>query len=155
MVLMIVDDWIDGQFLRKGTAVLINVWGVHHVETHFKNPEIFDPDHYLGVTKLAPELAASADYDSRDHYGYGSGRRMCPGMHLAERNLFLGIANLLWGLDIRAYGKVDVDPITGYSEGFLLCAKDFKRKVEVRTQGKRDTILREFELAEKNCLNKH
>jgi cytochrome P450 len=39
-----------------------------------------------------------------DLYGYGSGRRLCPGIHLAERNLFLGIAKLLWAFD-SASGK--------------------------------------------------
>ena len=51
--------------------------------------------HYAGVAKLAPELAASSDYEARDHGGYGAGRRLCPGIQLAERNLFLGIAKLL------------------------------------------------------------
>ncbi|PNY24206.1 Fumitremorgin C synthase [Tolypocladium capitatum] len=95
------DDWIDGQFIPKGTIVIINAWGMHHDEKRFPNPDTFDPDHYKGQTTLAPELAAAADYESRDHYGYGSGRRICPGIHLAERNLFLGIAKLIWAFSIE------------------------------------------------------
>ena len=68
---------------------------MHHDEVRFPNPDTFDPDNYKGVTALAPELATAADYERRDHYGYGSGRRLCPGIHLAERNLFLGVAKLL------------------------------------------------------------
>lgn len=48
----------------------------------FPNPERFDPDHFKDVTTLAPELA-NGRYELRDHYGYGTGRRFCPGAHLA------------------------------------------------------------------------
>jgi hypothetical protein len=104
--LTLADDCVDGKFLPKGATILINAYGMHHDETRFPNPDVFDPDHYLGVTKLAPELAAAADYDARDHYGYGPGCRLCPGMHLAERNLFLEISKLLWGFSINP-GKDD------------------------------------------------
>jgi cytochrome P450 len=130
---------------------------LHHSSTHFANPSVFDPDHYLGVTKLAPELAASPDPELRDHYGYGSGRRLCPGIHLAERNLFLGIAKLLWAFDIKP-GKdsdVDVDPVTAYSEGFLTCAHPYGCEVEVRSEGRKETILREFKRAEEEIFSKY
>ncbi|KAE8448861.1 hypothetical protein EG329_008863 [Mollisiaceae sp. DMI_Dod_QoI] len=159
------DDWVDGKFLPKGTIVMINAWGMHHDETRFPNPEIFDPDHYLGVTKLAPELAAAADYDARDHYGYGSGRRLCPGIHLAERNLFLGMAKLLWGFnispgrdekgDVKRSEEVDVDPIRAYSEGFLVCAHPFGCEFTVRSEKRRETILKEFEAAERDVFSNY
>ncbi|KAL5323736.1 hypothetical protein ACEPPN_008277 [Leptodophora sp. 'Broadleaf-Isolate-01'] len=159
------DDWVDGKLIPKGTTILINAWGLHHDPKRFPNPDIFDPDHYLGVTKLAPELAASADYDARDHYGYGSGRRLCPGIHLAERNLFLGIAKLLWAFEILP-GKdenglriknedIDVDPVTAYSEGFLTCAHPFGCEVQVRGGTRKETILREFGKAETEVFEKY
>ncbi|OBT81397.1 hypothetical protein VE02_09805 [Pseudogymnoascus sp. 03VT05] len=145
------DDWIDGKFIPKGTIIIINAWGMHHDATRFPNPDVFDPAHYEGVTALASELASAADYNKRDHYGYGAGRRLCPGIHIAERNLFLGIAKLLWGFDFapgaNEEGKVlqpDTDPVTGYCEGFLVCAKDFKCGIKPRSEARRETILREF-----------
>ncbi len=135
---------------------------MHHDEKYFKLPEIFDPDHYLGVTKLAPELATTADYESRDHYGYGAGRRLCPGIHLAERNLFLGIAKLLWAFDIGpgkdARGlkiEPDVDVIRAYSAGLLMTALPFGCETEVRSEKRRETILSEFSLAEKNVFSRY
>lgn len=128
---------------------------MHHDEKRFPNPDVFDPDHYKGQTTLAPELASSADYKSRDHYGYGSGRRICPGIHLAERNLFLAIAKICWAFSIEPavdeQGQViesDLSPETGYSEGFLVCAKDFPCKIAVRSEARRDTIMKEFEKAQ-------
>ena len=141
--------------------MIINVWGIHHDAKQFPNPDVFDPDHYANCTTLAPELASSADYAARDHYAYGAGRRICPGMHLAERNLFLAIAKLAWGFDIGPKvegGKkvdVDMDPTTGYSEGFLICARSFECEIEVRGEGRRGTIMREFEEAEREVLGKY
>ena len=71
------------------------------------------------------------------------------------------MAKLLWAFDLaRARdgdGKdvpVDVDPLTGYSEGFLVCPKDFKVDARVRSERRRKTIMDEFDTAEKEvfCL---
>lgn len=37
-----------------------------------------------------PNLAShyTSDGLGRDYFSYGAGRRVCPGIHLAERNLF-------------------------------------------------------------------
>jgi cytochrome P450 len=144
------DDWVDGYLIPKGTTVIINAWGMQHDATKYKNPEAFDPDHFAGCTKLAPELANGA-YEERDHYGYGAGRRLCPGIHLAERNLFLAMSKLLWAFDmspsVDESGRdmpVDTDPRTAYSEGFLVCAKDFPARFRIRGGERKSTILREF-----------
>jgi cytochrome P450 len=149
------DDWVDGYLLPKGTTVIINAWGMQHDVKKYKNPEEFDPDHFAGYTKLAPELANGA-WEDRDHYGYGAGRRLCPGIHLAERNLFLAMAKLLWAFhmlpaldEAGKEVKVDTDPRTGYCEGFLVCAYDFPARFRVRGQKRRESVLREFGEAEK------
>jgi hypothetical protein len=133
-----------------------------HDEVRFPNPDTFDPDHDKGVTALAPELATAADYKRRDHYGYGSGRRLCPGIHLAERNLFLGMAKLLWAFDFAPGKNVagrtilpDTDPVTGYSEGFLVCANPFACDINVRLEARRETILREYKQAETEVFSKY
>ena len=148
------DDWVDGMFLSKGTVVIVNAWGMQHDPKRFANPDAFDPDHYAGCTALATELS-NGPWEKRDHYGYGTGRRFCPGAHLAERNLFLAMAKLLWAYDITP-GKdekggvvtPDTDPVTGYCEGFLVCANDFKADFAVRGEKRKETILREFDEAE-------
>ena len=98
---------------------------MHHGAKRFPNSRVFDADHYREETKLASELAAAADYDRRDHYGYGSGRRLS--WNPSRRtHLFLAIAKLLiWafsiepGLDEKGNPiEPDFNPLTGYSEGF-------------------------------------
>lgn len=159
------DEWIDGKFLPRGTTLILNTWGLHRDPERFPSPDVFDPDHYLGVTKLASELATAANAEERDHYGYGAGRRLCPGIHLAERNLFLGISKLLWAFEIlpgknergerMESGSVDVDPVTAYSEGFLTCPRPFACEMLVRGGGRRETILREFAKAEEDIFKRY
>lgn len=128
---------------------------MHHDKTLYKDPEVFDPDHFKGQTALAPELAAAPDYKDRDHYGYGTGRRICPGIHLAERNLFLAISKLMWGFNIEPAlddkgnpVEPDFDPRTGYSEGFLVCANDYGCRITPRSDARRATIMKEYEKAQ-------
>ena len=128
-------------------------------EIHF-NPTSFIPERFVNHKKLAPEYAAG-DWENRDHYGYGAGRRICPGMHLAERNMFLSIAKLLWAFrfenGVQEDGREEVnkmDPVEGYQQGFLYCPKPYGCKPVVRSEKHRETILREFEEAEKNVFSK-
>lgn len=161
MTLLTLTDWIDGYKLPKGSIIFINAWGLHHDEARYPEPDVFDPDHYKGVTSLAPVLAAASDENERDHYGYGSGRRLCPGIHLAERNLFLAISKLLWAFKFSSgtdeAGKPiepDTNPQTGYSEGFLVCAKPFSCKIEVRSERRRKTIDQEYTAAKKEIFSR-
>lgn len=155
------DGWVDGHFIPKGSTVIINGWGMHHDASHFTNPSVFDPDHYKGQMALAPELANAPDYTSRDHYGYGTGRRICPGIHVAERNLFLAISKLIWAFsiepDLDETGKPiepDLDPRTGYSEGFLVCANDFPCRITPRSGARRETIMKEYQKAQEEVFSR-
>ncbi|CAI7677834.1 unnamed protein product [Penicillium manginii] len=157
------DDWVGGYLIPKGSTVIVNVWGLHRDAAYFSNPDVFDPDHFKGKTAIAPQLASVLDVDQRDHYGYGAGRRICPGMHLAERNLFLAIVKLIWAFDIgpgvdeKTGLPVDVDigPQTGYKEGLVLGARPFACRVSVRSTARKDTIVREFEKASAEIFSKY
>jgi len=162
LLILNLDDWVDGKLIPKGSVIILNAWGLHHDESKFPNPDTFDPDHFAGQTELAPGLAAAADYENRDHYGYGSGRRICPGIHLAERNLFLGIAKILWAFHIAPgkdeLGQViepNIDPATAYSTGFLPCALPYAVEITPRSEARRATIMREFKEAEENVFAKY
>lgn len=155
------DDYLDGMFLPKGSDIFINAFGMQHDEIRFPNPDEFNPAHYRGVTALAPELAVG-DADKRDHWGYGAGRRLCPGIHLAERNLFLGIAKILWALDIKpgrdSTGNIfepDVSNESGYSAGFLVCAEPYKAEIRPRSEARQETIAREFAKAKIEVFSKY
>lgn len=58
------------------------------------------------------------------------------------------MSKLLWAFNISSgkTGPPDTDPVTGYSEGFLVCANDFDASFQVR-DGREETIRKEFEEA--------
>lgn len=58
------------------------------------------PERYLNHPLSAAAYLNAADPLDRDHFSYGAGRRVCPGVHLAEKSLFLNIARVLWGFDL-------------------------------------------------------
>ncbi|KAG9629931.1 hypothetical protein KCU69_g20808, partial [Aureobasidium melanogenum] len=54
----------------------------------------------------------ASDVRNRDHFAFGSGRRVCPGYHVAERSLAVAIMRLLWGFRIAPSpdAKLPLDP---------------------------------------------
>ena len=132
--------------LPKDSTIILNVWALHNDKNRWKNPEHFIPERYENYPALAPLYAASKDFDKRDHLGYGASRRICPGIHLAERNLFIATAKLLWAFKFHHDpGMInDVSAETGSSQGFMHCVKDYGCRIELRSDAKRATIEREM-----------
>jgi len=146
------DDEYEGMLIPKGSMIFVGIWAMHHNEKEFPGSNDFNPDRYLKWPKLAPEYAVGADYHNRDHYGYGAGRRMCPGLHLAERNMWRIVAKLLWAFDISE----PVNPITGevipldvnaYNSAILLCPLPFTVRVVPRSKEHLASIKRELDNA--------
>ncbi|KAJ5150462.1 cytochrome P450 [Penicillium coprophilum] len=142
------DAEIGGTRFPKATALIINIWGIHHDAKTYINPSTFDPSRFAHQPHPASVYANSQDASKRDHFGYGIGRRICPGIHLAERALFVAVARMVWGLTIRLqkdeHGDpipLDVSPETAYSEGFLNQCRPFKVDVSPRSEGRKDVIL--------------
>jgi cytochrome P450 len=134
------DDWYEGMLIPKDSTVMIPVWALHFSEKHgYDDPDTYNPDRFLPFPRLASELAGIPDYQNRDHYGYGAGRRVCPGMHLAERTQWRITAKILWAFDIVRV----IDPTTGkpfpidnesYNEGLNHCPKPFKVTFKPRSK---------------------
>ncbi|KAL1896114.1 hypothetical protein Sste5346_004854 [Sporothrix stenoceras] len=142
------DDWYNGHLIPKGSTVFIAVWAMHQNEELYNDHLKFNPDRFLQHPKLANEYASSPDYHGRDHFGYGAGRRVCPGVHLAERNMWRITAKLLWAFNL----KEPLDPVTGkvvpldenaYNSCILVSPLPFKLRVEPRSEAVLQTVKRE------------
>jgi hypothetical protein len=160
-LLTILDVWLDGKLLPKKSTIIVNVFGLHHDADKFANPSTFDPSHYTGKTALASDYANLADYEARDHYGYGVGRRLCPGIHFAERTLFVAIAKMLWAFDISPARdkkgnvvEIDTDSATGYSDGIVVGPEPFLCEIKPRSEKRRETIMKEFVQVERDVFSK-
>ncbi|KAK7703706.1 hypothetical protein SLS57_010813 [Botryosphaeria dothidea] len=53
------------------------------------------------VDEVSLQSANLPDPTKRDHFAFGAGRRICPGLHIAERSLALAIMRILWAFDIK------------------------------------------------------
>ncbi|KAF2851961.1 cytochrome P450 oxidoreductase-like protein [Plenodomus tracheiphilus IPT5] len=130
------DVWYDGMLIPKHATVFVPVYALHH--TYYSDAETYNPDRYLNHTKLSVEYAASPDYEKRDHYAFGAGRRICAGMHLAERTVWRTMAQLLWAFRIEpavdAEGKnVALDEIA-YHETMVYAPEPYQVKFIPRSE---------------------
>ncbi|KAI9747672.1 MAG: Non-histone chromosomal protein 6 [Chaenotheca gracillima] len=79
------DIQYNGANIPAGTTFYMNAWAADYDSTHFKDPEKFLPERYLGSHEGSGTL----------HYGYGAGSRMCAGSHLANRELYTAFIRLI------------------------------------------------------------
>lgn len=90
-------EW-RGYKIPKGTGLIFNTMAIHHDPNVYTDPDQFIPERWEGKVELATgdQLGASTDL-----FTFGAGRRICPGQHLAERSVYLAIANWLWAFRIE------------------------------------------------------
>ncbi|KAF8073465.1 cytochrome P450 [Lyophyllum atratum] len=91
-----------GMYIPKDTVVVLNCYTLHHNEGRYPDSNKFDPDRYLGDNLSCGESAKLANVMERDHWTFGAGRRICPGLPVAERELWLAISRLLWAFSFRS-----------------------------------------------------
>ncbi len=158
------DDTYQGYFLPKGTIFLANTWAIHHDETEYDQPGEFIPDRFLnnkfGTRNPVDE---STEDHRRTSYGFGAGRRVCPGQRLAKNSLvsrlselwrpianrrleMVNMAKIAWGFELSpGLGAVNVDINTAYSDGFLIAPEKFPILFTPRSDTHKDVIIKEYE----------
>lgn len=88
-------------FIPKNTIVSLYQYTIHFDPDRYPDPWAFKPERYLNHPLKAGAYCAHPDPYERDHFDFGAGRRICPGMHLAENSLFITLAKLLWAFNIE------------------------------------------------------
>ena len=89
------DDVYRGYRIPKGTVVVENVWATFYDPSVYPEPHVFNPERFLKDGKLDRSVR-----DPEDRV-FGSGRRVCPGKHFANRALFLRFATVLATFNIE------------------------------------------------------
>ena len=59
------------------------------------------PDRYIGDPLTSAQSSNLTDPYQRDHWMFGAGRRICPGMIVAEREIWLAISRLIWAFTLE------------------------------------------------------
>ncbi|KAF9534995.1 cytochrome P450 [Crepidotus variabilis] len=123
------DDVHEGYFIPKGTLIIPNVWKCSHDPRVYNEPFRFNPDRFLSSKDRAPEP------DPRD-FCFGFGRRICPGLHLADATLFITAVMTLAVFDISkcVENGVIIEPVHDYTTGTISHPTPFKCSVKPRSE---------------------
>lgn len=87
---------VGGYTVPEGCTVLLNAWAIHRDPQYWDNPLEFNPDRFL--TNLDTK---KWDYKGNNMYffPFGSGRRLCAGLPLAEKMQMFILASLFHSFD--------------------------------------------------------
>jgi len=93
------DDVILNIKVRSSTNLLINIYGMHHHPDYWKNPEIFDPEHFSATAIKAMKPFV--------YLPFGGGPRLCIGSNFAMMVMQVVVSRLC--------EKYEFDIIEGYT----------------------------------------
>ena len=134
-----------------------NVWAINNDPRRAPNPRTFDPNRYKDDHLGLYDSASNPDASKRDMFTFGAGRRICPGMHVAERSLLLGISRILWAFDISPAKGPDGKPIipdqSKLTQGFVCMPEEYPAKITPRSKERAEIIRKEWEMAERESLD--
>ncbi|XP_022868828.1 ferruginol synthase-like [Olea europaea var. sylvestris] len=87
-----VDTEISGYTIPKDAEILVNMWAIGRDSSYWLNPDSFEPERFLD---------REIDFKGQDFVliPFGSGRRICPGMPLADRTVHIMLATLIHNFD--------------------------------------------------------
>lgn len=112
---------------------------IHMDPERSENPRVFNPDRFEGDNTSLYQSAVG-DTTKRDNFVFGAGRRMCQGIHIAERSLFLGISRLIWAFTFEpaldAQGipvKYDIEDLVG---GITVQPSKYRARITPRSSDK-------------------
>jgi cytochrome P450 len=108
------DCEIGGFHIPAKTQLFVNVWGIHRDPAIWERPLEFDPDRFLYSKK---------DFRGQDFdlLTFGSGRRMCPGMHVGVLMVAYPLALLVHAIEwILPEGQKPEDIDMGELYGLVL-----------------------------------
>ncbi|KAI0152833.1 cytochrome P450 [Xylariaceae sp. FL1272] len=142
------DDEYLGYKIPKDAMCVVNVWAIHMDPKRHPNPSAFDPMRYIDDNTTSLESSQQRDVTKRDNFLFGVGRRICQGMHIADRSMFLAISRLLWSFRMETSLDKDGKPIvpdpTKLIQGMLVQPEPYPATIVARTQAHADTIRKEW-----------
>lgn len=123
------DGIINGYFIPKGSVIITNLWNMLHDREIYPDPFTFNPDRHIATAERP------AQRDPRT-ICFGFGRRICPGMHLAEASLFSSIAMTLAVFDISkaVENGVEITPVHENTAGTISFPEAFKCSIKPRSK---------------------
>lgn len=150
---VIQDDHYMGYRVPAGANIITDVWALHMDPERNPNPGEFNPDRFENDPRTEFETV-NGEATKRNNYVFGSGRRMCKGMHIAERSLFLTLSRIIWAFNISSPpGKPlpDADDIVG---GLVVQPADFEAVIKPRSEMKASLVKEIWSGCEESLLDR-
>ncbi|EIM85531.1 cytochrome P450 [Stereum hirsutum FP-91666 SS1] len=130
------DDIHDGYFIPKGTIIIANLWNMLHEPERYPNPLEFSPERFLDQ---------NPQEDPRTMC-FGFGRRICPGLQLADVSVWISCAMSLAVFDITKKldeNGIPIVPVPKYTDGTISHPEPFKCIIKPRSTKAEELILLE------------
>ncbi|KAG1869504.1 cytochrome P450 [Suillus subluteus] len=104
----------DGYHIPKGSLVIPNIWFMLNDPRTYGNPSQFNPERFLDNNGKDPELEPRT-------ICFGFGRRICPGLHLADASVWISTAMSLAVFDISKVVEkgVEITPEVDHTSGTI------------------------------------
>ncbi|KAG2051336.1 cytochrome P450 [Suillus hirtellus] len=119
------DDIHDGYYIPKGSMIMTNIWFMLNDPKRYTNPSQFNPERFLGKE---PETGPRT-------ICFGFGRRICPGIYLAEASVWLSAVMSLAVFDIlkAVENGIEIIPEVDPFSGTISHPKPFKCSIKPRS----------------------
>ncbi|CAE6429628.1 hypothetical protein ACGC1H_000900 [Rhizoctonia solani] len=150
------DDYYEEYFHPKDSAIVCNIWAIHSNPQRFEDPNSFKPERFMDHKMSMVESIAQGDPFQRDHFAFGAGRRSCPGVQVAEQDMFIALSRLLWAFEFSAppgtHVNVEQSAFTGET---VRHPKEFPLVTKPRSERRKATIEREMAHAKEHVFSQY
>ncbi|CAN1166930.1 Desmethyl-deoxy-podophyllotoxin synthase [Linum perenne] len=119
------DTMIHGYQIPEKTRIIINAWAIGRDHLNWAEPDKFDPERFMLDDYATGDYTKGLDFSM---IPFGSGRRMCPGVHYGMAVLSLCLANLVYCFDWELLDGVMAEDLD-MSEDFGIVVRRKKQLV--------------------------
>jgi hypothetical protein len=131
-------DIYRGYFIPKDAVIVPNQWAIFRDEELYPDPDSFRPERWLDTGFPTFQEPLTLYPNLKRFAGFGHGRRICPGLEVAEKALFLQVSTPLWAAPIvrkkDASGREIEVPWYDYTGVSISTPRKFQFDVEKRPQ---------------------
>ncbi|KAL0094797.1 hypothetical protein F4703DRAFT_1820723 [Phycomyces blakesleeanus] len=127
-----------GYFIPADTVLISSMHAMHMNPDVYDEPEKFKPERFLGDSRTW-SASNNGSIEERDNYSFGWGRRVCPGIHFAEVEIFDTAVNILAACTIEpaidSKGQPEyVNLDSGLEKGVVFAPEDYKVRFIQKTK---------------------
>lgn len=87
--------------IPRGLRIHLNALAIGHDARRHPDPKGFRPERYQDNTNTTQQSINLSDPTKRDHFAFGAGRRVYPGVHIAERSLAVAMMHILCAFEVK------------------------------------------------------